>query len=216
MAAGLTHLAHHRLGFAGIVVRDVPPRCQAVARARGRARPGKVAADVGGAWRSSSLKAFRSTRCAALHGAERITATGWGRCRQTHQPVGLAAVDRETRRPARCAAAVITSMRLPATSIWLPTAGPELQHRICSALGRRVKSGQITPLKIARARCLPASRAAHAPGSAAAVRPPVARASRCRPAGRWPTWSGGVADEDVVDARQRLSEVANPRRCRRR
>ena len=62
-------------------------------------------------------------------------------------PARLAAVDREARRPA-VYDAVILPIRLPATSIWLPTAKGTNCSTGCSALGRRVKSGQITPLKM--------------------------------------------------------------------
>ena len=63
-------------------------------------------------------------------------------------PAGGAAVDARSRPPARCARRGSTSIVLPPSRARSPTANGVSASTGCSALGRRVKSGQITPLKM--------------------------------------------------------------------
>ena len=169
-------------------------------------------------WRSSSLNAVSITRCADLHAVQaRSTAPGSARCRRCRptQPRGAGASTAKPTAGTVCAArqhldapaAELERLRRSRTAPAPASA--------CSALGRRVKSGQMTPLKMCvRSAVERLRQRMHLDRRAALAR--AAHHAVGQQADRQHVVEVRVADQDVVDRAPARRASGRRRRCRRR
>ena len=153
-------------------------------------------------WRSSSLKAVSMTRCADAHVCEPLPERGFGPVSpvKTHQPAAPPSTAKPT--AGTVCEADSTSIRLPFSSRTSPTASGTSDSIGCSALGRRVKSGQMTPLKMCVRSAASVSGSAWTWIGGRGVVAPRAHHAVGQQADRQDVVEVRVADQDVLDPRQ--------------